>query len=178
MVEEKQFDAAEEVASKVMNLIPSEGNQFAVCKSHRILGKVYQSKGEVEEAVGHYNMALGVASSFDWHDQMFWAYYALAELFCDESRFDDAYGHLEHAKSHAANDAYQMGRAVGLQAWVLYGQGRSEEARLGVQHALNIFERIGAAQDLEKCKKLLQDIQTGLGSSPVSGRSGDSCEFL
>ena len=178
LVEDNQFDAAEEVASSVINLIPNEGIQFAVCKSHHILGKVYQSKGEVAEAVSHYDRALMVASSFDWRDQMFWAHYALAELFRDEGRFDDAHGHLEHAKSHVTNDAYQMGRTMRLQARVSFKQRRFEEARSEAHKAVNIFEKIGAAKDAEECRKVIQDIQMELGGFLTSGQPGNNGEFL
>ena len=169
--EDRQLDAAEEAALSAIGLIPGGGNQFAVCKSHRILGNIYQSKGEMKKAIHHYNMALGSASSFDWHEQLFWVHYSLTELFRDQGRFNDAHSHIEHAKSHAANDAYNMGCAVKLQARVWFKQCRFEEARLEAQRARDIYERIGAVRDLERCRRLLQDI------SLASGQSGDGLLF-
>ena len=168
--EDKQFDAAEEAATNGINLVPGEGNQFTVCQSHRILGEVYRSKGEVEKAIHHCNMALEIASLFDWHNQLFWAHYTLAGLFRGESRFDDAHSHLEHAKPHAANDPYQTGRAVELQAQILYSQRRFEEARVEVQRARDIYEKLGAAKDVEDCRKFLRDVQVELDSSFVSSQ--------
>ena len=159
LVEDRQFDAAEEAATSVINLVPGEGNQFQVCQSHRVLGNIYRSKGEVEKAVRHCNMALGVASSSDWRNELFWAHYALAGIFCEENRFDDAHSHLGHAKSHAVNDAYSMGHAVELEARVWFKRCRVKEARLEAQQAVHIFEKIGAATDAERCKKLLQGVQ-------------------
>ena len=172
LVEEKQLDAAEEAALNAIDLIPSEGDQFAVCGCHRILGNIYRSKGEVEKAIYHYNTGLGVASSFEWHVELFWAYYALAEVFRDQDRFDEAHSHLERAKSHAVNDVYQMGRAAELHAKVWLKQCRFEEARLEAQQAVDIYEKAGAASDLEIGRKLLQDIQEELNNLATSGQSG------
>jgi tetratricopeptide (TPR) repeat protein len=77
---------------------------------------IYHSKGEREKAIYHFEAALGIASSFNWHDQLFWIHYSLAELFLDEGRFDDAHAHVERAKSHAVDNAYYLGRAMELQA--------------------------------------------------------------
>ena len=178
LVADKQLDAAEEAASSVIGLIPGEGNQYVVCQSYRILGDIYRSKGEVEKAIHHYNMTLEVASSSDWHDELFGVYYSLAGLFCDQGRFNDAHSHIEHAKSHAANDPYKMGRAVELQAGVWFKQCRFEEARLEAQCARDIYEKIGAAKDVEDCIVLLQAIQKELGSPLASGQSDNDSEFL
>jgi tetratricopeptide (TPR) repeat protein len=89
--------------------------------------------------------ALGIASSFNWHDHLFWAHYALAELFLDEGRFDDAHAHVERAKSHAVNNAYYLGRAMELQARVWYKQHRLEEARSEALRAADVYEKLGAA---------------------------------
>ena len=177
LVADSQFDAAEEVASSAIDLIPGEVNQFAVCESHRILGLVYRYKGEVERAIHHYNVALGVASSFGWDDELFWVHYALAELFRDQGQFNDALSHLGHAKSLAINDAYLMGRAAEVQARVWFERRGLEVARLEAQHALDIFEKIGAAKDAEACREVLRTIQEELNNSLTSGQSGNHCEF-
>ena len=176
--EDKQFDAAEEAAASVIRLVPGEGNQLEVCQSHRILGIVYRSKGEVEKAIHHCHVALEIASSFDWHGELFCTHYTLAGLFQDESRFDDAYSHLEHAKSLAVNDPYKMGRAVGLQAGVLCMQHEFKEARLGARSARDIYKKLGAAKDVERCREFLRDIQVELDSSLASGQSSNGGELL
>ena len=104
-------------------------------------------------------MALGIASSFDWHHGLFWIYYSLAGLFLDRGGFDDANIHIECAKSHTANRAYRLGRAMELQVRVWYNQHSLEEARSEFLRAADVFEKLGAAKDLKGCRKLLQVIQ-------------------
>ena len=179
--EDKQFDAAEEAATSVINLVPGEGNQFSVCKSHRLLGNVCRSRGEVEKAIHHFNMAVRIASLFDWSGQLSRAHYSLADLFRGESRFDDAHSHLEHAKSHTVNDPHQMGRVVELQARVLYMQHRFEEARLETQRARDTYEKVGAVKDAEGCREFLRDIQAKRTvPSPLvnDGEPHERCCFL
>ena len=167
--QDKQLDAAEEAASRMMDLIPEEGHQTLVCEFRRILGYIYHSKGEREKAISHFEIALGIASSFNWHDRLFWVHCALAELFLDEERFDDAHAHLEQAKSHTSNGTYKLGRAMEQQGWVWYKQRELEEARSGASHATDIFEKLGAAQDLERCRGLLQWIEEETNSPVASG---------
>jgi len=126
---DKQLDAAEETASRAINLLSEKDNQFQLSKSHLVLGNVYQSKGEIKKAIHHFEAVLGIASSFNWHELLFWAHYNLAELFRSEHRFDDANAHLERAKSYTDNSVYHLGRAMKLQAAVWYEQERLEEAR-------------------------------------------------
>jgi len=156
-----QLDAAEKVASRAIDLLPEEDNQFLVCQCHYVLGDIHRSKGKKEKAVHHYETALGIASSSNWHAELFWINYSLAQLFPDEGRFDDAYLYIERAKSYAANNAYYLGRAMELQAGFLYRQRRLEEARSEVLRAANLYEKAGAAKDVEDCRELLQWIEEG-----------------
>jgi len=176
--EDKQLDAAEEAASRAIVLIPEEGHQSLVYGSHRILGKIYQSKGEREKAIHHFEIALEIASSFDWHDRLFWVHYSLVELFLDENRFDDAHAHAEQAKSHTANNAYCLGRAMELQARVWYKQRRLEEAGSEASRAADVFEKLGAAQDLEKCRGRLRLIKEEMKNPVASGQLGSDCKCL
>jgi len=93
-------------------------------------------------------------------------------LFCDEGRFDDAQTHIEHAKSHTANDAYCLGLAMEEQAVIWYEQDRLEEARSEALRAADIYEKLGAANDLEICRELLWDIEEELNTPVGSGLSG------
>ena len=68
----KQFDAAEEAATRAIDLLSERGEQAHVCESHRVLGHVYRSKGDTEKAIHHLEAALEVASSFNWDDELFW----------------------------------------------------------------------------------------------------------
>jgi tetratricopeptide (TPR) repeat protein len=70
LCENRELDAAEEAGSRAIDLYPEKGEEYRVCKSHRILGYIYQSKGEIEKAIHHFEVALGIASPFDWHDEL------------------------------------------------------------------------------------------------------------
>jgi len=163
-----QLDAAEEAASRTIDL-SAEGNQFPVCESHRILGKVYRSKGETEKAIDHFETADRIGSSFDWHDRLFWIQYDLVVLFIDSGRFDDAHRSIERAKSYSINDPYQLGRAINQQAWVWYRQHRFKEAKSEALRAIDVYERLGATRDLESCRGLLQWIEEGMKKMDTSG---------
>ena len=154
-----RFDAAEGAAPRAIDLLPETGQQFHVCESHRTLGRIYESKGDTKKAIHHYELALGIASPFNWHDVLFCLHYDLAWLFRDGGKFDDAHTHVERAKSHTANSAYRLGRAVELQAGVLYDQHRLEEARSEALRAADIYERLGVAKNVERCGQLLRDIE-------------------
>jgi tetratricopeptide (TPR) repeat protein len=159
LFEDSQFDAAEEAASQSINLFLDKGDQSRICQGYDLLGDICCSKGEIEKAVNHYKAALGIASSLNWHDQQFWTLYSLAELFFCQDRSDDAHAHIELAKSHAVNNPYLLGRATERQAWFWYKEGRLEEAKSEVLCAVGVYEKVGAAKDIEDCKWLLQKIE-------------------
>ena len=164
---DKQLDAAEEAASRAIDLLPEKGKQFRVCQSHRVLGEIYRSKGDIGKAIHHFEMALEIASSFNWHDQLFWVHYSLAGLSFLEGRFDDASVHLEHARSHAVNRSYNLGRAMHMQALVWHGQHKLEEARSEALRAAGIFEKLGDVEGLERCRGVLRQIG-GRTNDPVA----------
>ena len=159
----------EEAATSVINLISGEGNQLAACESDHTLGNVRRFKREVEKAIHDCNMAFNIASSFDWHDQLFWVHYALEDLLRYECRFDDAHSHPEHAKPPVVNDAYQMGRAGKLEARVWFKQCRLE---VRVSACRRHF------REDRSCGKLLQIIRVKLDSSLTSGQSRNDGESL
>jgi tetratricopeptide (TPR) repeat protein len=168
---DNQLDAAEEAASRSIDLLPDNTEQFDVCQGHRVLGEIYRSKGEAEKAIEHYEAALGIADSFAWGHQQSRIFYSLAELFCDQGRLDGAHAHVERAKLHAAGDPYYLGRAMELQARFWYEQGRLEEARSEVSRAAGVYEKLGAAKELEGCRMLLRDIEEKTKSSVTCGGS-------
>ena len=174
---DKQFDAAEEATSHAIALLPEKGEQFLVCESHRILGNIYRSKGETEKAIHHFEIAVGIASSFNWHNILFWVHYRLAGLFRDEGRLDDAQAHLDSAKSHTTNSAYNLGVVMEEQAWVWYRQRRLEEARSEALRAADIYDKLGAAKDAERCRESLLKIEE-LNTPGASGQSGVNCKSL
>ena len=173
--QQKQLDAAEEAAFRAINLLPGKDEQFFVCKCQNILGNIYRSKGELEKAVHHFEAVLEIASSFDWHSDLFWGHFSLALLSLDGGRFDDGHAHLDRAMLYTANNAYNLGSAMVLRTSLWQKQHRLEEARSEVLRALDVFEKLGATQEIEGSRTLLQQIERGL-SSPVT--SGQLREFL
>jgi len=171
LCDDEQLDAAEEAASRAIDLLPEEGEQFLACSGHRVLGHIYRSKGNTEKAIHHYEVALEVASSLNLDNLLFWVHYDLAQLFSEEERFDDAHTHIENAKSHTASGTYNLGRAMQLQANLWYDQDMFEKARSGALHAADIYEKFGAAQDLERCRELLQWIDEKLNRPIISDES-------
>ena len=178
LCDDNQLEAAEVAASRAIDLLSDNGSRFLVCQFHRVLGLICRSKGKVGKAIDHFNVALGIASSFNWHDQLFWILYALAGLFADEKRLDEAHAHIERAMPHAADDAYLLGRAMWLRAWFWYKQHKLEEARSEALHAVRIYEKIGALHDLEVCKQLLQLIELSTSESDISPEFNESGELL
>ena len=162
MRDDKQLEAAEEAASRALVLFP-KGEQSWICGAHHILGNIYRSKGETEKAIHHFELALGIASSLNWASGLFWVYYSLAELFSEQGRFDDARAHIERAKSHAADDAYNLGRAMELQANFWYEQHMFEEAKLEALRSIGFYEKVRATKGLENCREFLKKIDE-LGS--------------
>jgi len=165
--DDKQLDAAEEAASRAINLIPKKGNRVPVCQSHRVLGEIYRSKGETGKAIHHFEMALEIATSINCHDHAFGINYSLAQLSILEGRFDKATVYLERAKPHTTNSTYNLGRATELQAKVWYRQHRLKEARSEALAATDIFEKLGAVDDLESCRGLLRSIEEEM-NDPVA----------
>jgi len=158
--DEGQLDAAEAAASRAINLLPEGGEQFLVCQCHRILGEIHRTKGDTEKAISHVEAALGIASSFSWHPQLFWIHFSLASIFSDKEEFDDADARIERAKSYTVNYPYHLGRAMELQGRFWYEQRRFEEAKSEALRAAEIFKKLGATQDLERCERLLRDIDS------------------
>ena len=159
---DKQLGAAEEAASQVIDLLSDEGKQFPVCECYRVLGNIYHSQGKTEEAIEHFEAAIEIASAFNWDYQLFWNHYTLAEVFFGEDEFDDAHVHVERAKSHTNDDPYRLGRAMQLQTRFWYNQGMLEEAKSEALSAVDLFERLGATEELKVCKVTLRNIEEAL----------------
>ena len=168
--DDNQLDAAETAASQALDLFKEiRVDQYGVCQSHRALGLIYHHKGKIEESAKHFEIALGIASASNWPKELFWNNYHFAELFFDEGRFEDAYAHVERAKSHSVDDEFHLGRGMQLQATFLYKQQRLEEAKSKVLEAIEVFEKLGTTLDLDKCRTLLRDIQKEL-NEPATTR--------
>jgi len=174
---DNQLDAAEEAASQAIDLFKSLNEQFEVCQVYRILARICHCKNEIEEAIKHFETALQIASEFNWPSQLFWNNYCLAEMFFDKERFDEAHLHAKRAKSHAADDAFLLGRGMALLARFCYKRQRFEEAKSEALSAIEVFEKLGAALDLEKCRKILRDADKELNSSSATRGSSSDGEF-
>jgi len=159
LYEDNQLDAAEEAASNAIDLLSDPSDQFIVCECYHALGNIYHLRGKKEETINHFETALRIATTFNWHGKLFWIHYSMAEVFSNEGGFDDACIHIELAKSHAINDMYLLARTTHLQATFWHRQHRFKEAKSRALDAANVFEKLGAARDLEVCKGLLQDIE-------------------
>ena len=176
LLEVDQPDAAEDAVLRAIGFLPEKGQDYLLCQSHRILGDIYHSKGEKGKAVAHLETALRIASPFDWQEALFWVHYALATLLSDEDEFSSANTHIGQAKSHAIDDAYNLGRAMGMQAWIWYRQHRLEDARSEVLHALEVYKRLGETQDVRLCRELLGIIEREIESS-ISNTDGELSEY-
>ena len=168
LCDNNQFEAAEEATLHTIKLFSKKSNQFELCQSHRVLGSTYRSKGELEKAIHHFEVALGITSPFDWYYQLFGAHFNLAGLFCDQDRFKDANAHIECAKSHMANSLYDLGAAMEMQASIWYKQHRLEEVRSETLCAIDVYKKVGATKVIEDCRMLLQDIEGELGALVAS----------
>ena len=148
LLQDKQLDAAEKTMTRAINLLPKKGQEFRTCQCHHLLGDIYQSKGEREKAIHHFEVALEIASAFNWHTRLFWINYSLAELFRDENDFNNAHIHVEQAKSQTGEGTYLLGRATELQARIFHKQGRLEDARSEALRAKEIYEKLGLSEDV------------------------------
>ena len=165
---DKQFDAAETAASRAIDLVPKEGQGYLLCTLHRVLGEIHQAKGENEKAIDDFKVALEIASPPKWRDELFSGHYSLATLFHDERKLDDANAHIERAKSHAVYNTYWLGCAMELQAKIWYRERKFEDAKLEASHALEVYEKLGAAEDVRHCKDFLKKIDRAIDTRSAS----------
>ena len=164
LLDDGQLDSAKDAAFHTIDLTPEEGGQYVVCRSHRILGYVYELKGEKEQAIHHLQTSLEIASRFDWQGQLFWIHLALVNLFIKDRDFNGAQTHVEQAKSYVAESRYNLGRAVQTQADIWYRQGRFNDAESEASVALEIYEALGAADDAKSCRGLLRKVEDAVKS--------------
>ena len=170
--DDNQLNAAKEAALRSLDLLSDEAEQFSACDCYRTLANICHSRGETEDAITHLETALGIASRSNWHDQLFWIHYSLADLFFGGNKFDEAHVHIELAKPHATSDPYRLGRAMELQAWFWYHQRRFEVAKSEALHAANYFEKLGVGtKDAKRCRTLLLFIEVAIcACEPAASR--------
>jgi len=166
-----QLDDAEEAISRAIELLPEEGKQYEVCKCHYLLGNIYRSKGEIKKVIHNFEVVLRIATPSNWHNLLSWTQHCMARLSSDEGNFDDAHAHVEQAKLHAidSNDTYILARVMHLQAEFWHRQHRFEEAKCEALDAVDLFEKLGAADDAELVGELLQQIDLDACESDDNG---------
>jgi len=177
---DEQLDAAEEAASRAIDLLPENGQQFQVCNGRCVLGDIYRSKGDTEKAIHHFEVAFRIASSLNYHTSLCHVHFSLAVLFFEACRFDDAQAHVERAKSYTVNDTHLLAHTSQLQAWVWYKQHMFEEAKSEAQRALGLFEKLGATRDAEDTRELLgkMEMDFELVTTPQHICSISHCKLL
>ena len=123
--------AAQDAISGAIDLW-EKGQEYEICRSHHLLGDIYSSMYQREKAIHHFEVALGIASRFEWDHLMFWIHHSMAWQFYDWDEFDDAQAHITQAKSHVVDNKYCLGRTMEVQAWVWCRQNRLDDALSGV----------------------------------------------
>ena len=175
--EDGQLDAGEEAVVESIKLLQEKGQEQQLYSSHTTLGQIYQVKGKREKAIYHYELALGIASTFHWRPYLSQIHALLAQLFLDEGRFEDADVRIKQAKSQALGNAHSLGSVVLLQALIWYGQRRFEDAAPEALHAQDIFGRLGNARCLEASRNILRGMEEAMRSPPPSGKSDTNGEL-
>ena len=160
LLDNNQLDAAEEAASRAINLFSEQGNQFPVCLCQHLLSVIYQHKSEFEKAIYHCEVALGIASLLNQFDMLAQIHLTLAQLLFSEGRLDDTHIHINHVKSHATdnNNTYLLAHTMELQASVWHGQHRLEEAKSEALRAVDAFEKLRAVEYVKRVMELLRQI--------------------
>ena len=157
--EDNQLDPAEEAAIHAIDLIGENGDQFLLCESHRVLGDIYDDKLEAEKAIHHFETASLIASSLNHTVGLFWIHYRMAQVYSEEDEFEDAQTHLERARSYVADNMYLLAHAGQQQARLWGLQGMFQAASDQALKAIEVFESLGAANDVEATREFLGEIE-------------------
>ena len=166
LLRKKQLDVAEEAALHATVVLLEKGGRSQVLECHRILGKICQYKGETGKAVLHFEIALGIASTLSDTEFLFGVHSDLGDMFFKQGRINDAQTHVDHMKSFAANNTYLLARASLLQARLWYTQDMVGEARSEALAVLDVFEKLGSANNAKHARRLLQKIDARRPGQP------------
>jgi hypothetical protein len=71
LFEDYQLDAAENAASRGIDLIAEKDQGYIFCKFTQVLGIVYCLKGENKKAIHHFETAIRIATPPNWRDLLF-----------------------------------------------------------------------------------------------------------
>ena len=154
-----QFDAAEETASRAMDLSET---QLQLCLCHRTLGEIHRCKGNTEKAIHHFKASLRTASTLGSGHLLSEVHLHLVWLYINEGKFNDAHIHIEHARSSVGNDMFALGRASSINAGLLCMQSRYEEAKSEALCAIAMFEELGATGFVEGSRAVLDWIDRSM----------------
>ena len=165
LLHKNQLDAAEETGIRAIDLLPEEGEQFLVYNCHRVLGETYQRRGKAEKAVRHLEIALGIASTLNSAEDLFWVHSDLVDLFTGQGRFSDAQTHIEHAKTFASNSTYLLACVSIQRAKLWHKQDMFGEAKAEALAALDVFEKLGS-DNAKLARQLLQQIDARQPGQP------------
>ena len=152
-----QLDTAKEAAICAMDLMENR-DQYRLCVCHGVLGQIQQSKGNTKEAIHHFEASLRLASSINSRVELAETHLGLAGLYTGQDKLNEAQTHIEHVKSLAQDDMFTLGRAFHHGARVLFGRKRFEEAKSEALRALVMFEKLGATENGEMTRELLEEI--------------------
>ena len=150
---------AEIAVLRSISLLSDQGDPYTVTECYRLLGDICRSRGATRKAITHFETALGIATPFNWLDQLFWIHYSLGHLFFRENRFEDAHTNTERIKSYTVDDPYHLGRAMELQAGYWRDERKFEKAKSEALRAAEVYRKIGATKDVEDCRVILRDIE-------------------
>ena len=177
LLSDNQIDAAQETASRTIDLVSGKGEELVICRSHRILGETYRSKGDKVKAIHHFETAIRIASPLGFHNQVFWTQYKLAALFFNEGELDNAQVHIEQSKSYAVTEKH-LGGAMSMLARIWFLQKRLEDARSEILRAREVHKKFGSRKDLEDSEALLREIELAMSSRSTSGGHRSGGELL
>ena len=132
----EHIDLAKELITRKMEMAHLQDQNDVLSQKVTDLTKIVDSqakeveeqfKGEIENAVYHFEAALEIAFSFDWHHELFSIHLSLAALSFGERRFDDANVHAERIQPRPRDEDAGFGL-------VRAGQVRRSEVRGSARH--------------------------------------------
>ena len=148
LAKEGQFDAAEEVASRIINLSSGEPSQYQLSWYHHALGRICDARGEKETSIFHHEKAVGIATSLNLRDEQISFLRCFVGTLLSYERADDAEVYLERLKSNGSIDPFSMGLAATVQSHILARQDRWREAQSEVSSTVGVYKKIGALGSL------------------------------
>ena len=165
LVGDGQVDAAEEAASRILDLSSEGPSQSQLCQHYHTLGHIRTAGGDTGAAIRHHEKALEIASSFNLRDERATVLHCLVVTLLENGRFDDARIHVEYLKSDGINNPISLALAVVIQIHDLCQQGRSEEAKSEASRLVGLFERIGASEiSADLSEDLFRMIEEGMNT--------------